>query len=262
MSEKRHIDSILSEGGFKREELREHEARHLNEAFNRWITDVEGVINDGKEATVYCCRARGTVRTRYHAAKVFRARKFRAFRKDRDYYIRRHGVDQRRARAMAGGTQRGRGMGHSAWVRSEWDALCTLHAAGADVPRPVDRSDDAILMEHIGRGSRSAPMLVHVRLDPPEAEAAFEAILRNVEIMLGADLLHGDLSAFNVLYDAGRIVVIDVPQAVDLKGGEDPWPLLLRDVRNICTHFGRQGLERDPEEIAADLWERYQGAEL
>lgn len=262
MGKKRHVVSALTEGDFKRERLRDFEREHLLDRFKSRIAEVMNPINDGKEATVYRCRARPSTGAEFLAAKVYRARKFRAFRKDRAYYLDRHCLDSRMARAMAGGTGRGRTMSHQAWIQSEWEALVKLHGAGADVPEPLALSDNAILMEYIGDGSQAAPMLAHASLGEGEGRRVFHDLLRNLEILLSCDLVHGDLSAFNVLYWRGRAVVIDVPQAVDLRSGKDHLPLLLRDVRNLCAYFAKQGVVVDADSLGLDLWYRYNALEL
>ena len=42
-----------------------------------------------------------------------------------------------------------------------------------------------------------------------------DRLLWNVELFLGHNWIHADLSAFNVLWWEGRGTVIDLPQAVD-----------------------------------------------
>ena len=78
-----------------------------------------------------------------------------------------------------------------------------------------------------------------------------------MRIFLERDRVHGDLSAFNVLYQEGRVTVIDLPQAVDARTSPNARRLLERDVRNLCRGFARYGVRRDAEAIARELWSRY-----
>ncbi len=87
-------------------------------------------------------------------------------------------------------------------------------------------------------------------------------LLRNVELWLAHDTIHGDLSAYNVLYWEGRVRVIDFPQAVDARANPNARDLLARDVANLCTYFARQGIRADPDRIAGELWRRFLRAEL
>ena len=64
---------------------------------------------------------------------------------------------------------------------------------------------------------------------------------------------HGDLSAYNLLVHEGRVVVIDLPQIVDLAAKPTGLEFLHRDVVNVCTWFGRRGIGTDAEELFADL---------
>ena len=54
-----------------------------------------------------------------------------------------------------------------------------------------------------------------MQLEQSEAQALFERLLQNLEIMLGCQRVHADLSAYNVLYWEGQLKIIDFPQAVD-----------------------------------------------
>ena len=75
-------------------------------------------------------------------------------------------------------------------------------------------------------------------------------------------MIHGDLSAYNVLVWEGRAIVIDLPQAVDPRKNRHAPALLERDVRRICDHFARFGVVSSPERIAADLWTAWEFADL
>ncbi|PWQ83579.1 serine protein kinase RIO, partial [Enterococcus faecium] len=75
-------------------------------------------------------------------------------------------------------------------------------------------------------------------------------------------VIHGDLSAFNVLVWDGRATVIDLPQAVDPRKNRHAHALLERDVVRIAEHFGRYGVRSSPQRIARDLWTAWQFADL
>ena len=98
-----------------------------------------------------------------------------------------------------------------------------LKQAGADVPAIFDSGNNAILMSYIGEAEMPAPALNKVDLDPAEARELFERVLQNVEIMLAHDRVHGDLSAYNILYWDGEITLIDFPQAISPKDNRNAW---------------------------------------
>jgi RIO kinase 1 len=140
-------------------------------------------------------------------------------------------------------------------VAWEWETLCRLHDAGADVPEPLASSDDAILMELVGDSDSAAPQLRFVELEPDAARATLERLLRNVEIFLDLHLVHGDLSAYNVLYHADRPWIIDVPQSLNLHTHGGGYEHLRRDVANLERYFARYGLAVG--DFVERAWRRY-----
>ena len=231
-------------------------------AHHRLITEAIDVVGDGKEATVYRCRADPRLQVPQVAVKIYRADRFRAFANDTAYRAGEFIRDRRMQRAVRRGTRRGKLLGHHDWVDREWRTLCALFQAGAHVPEPFACSPDSIAMELVGDGDNAAPRLVRVKLGRAAARNALDAILYNVELMLATECVHGDLSAYNILYRSGLPVIIDLPQAVDARCNPNAQRLLYRDVENVCHHFERLGVRSHPRRIAADLWRRFSRAEL
>jgi RIO kinase 1 len=229
------------------------------------ITDVLSVVKSGKEATVYCCAAHPTTGAAYLAAKVYRPRMFRSLRNDavyrenrplRDEYGRRV-PEERRRRAAGRGGERGRAAQITSWITYEFETQRLLFEAGADVPRPISQIGNALLMEHVGVGSEAAPPLREVELPRDDARPVFERVLRNVELFLACDRIHGDLSAYNILYCDGIASIIDFAQAVDARSSGDVYELLARDIERVCRYFTRYGVAADADALAGDLWARY-----
>lgn len=225
------------------------------------IDEVLGVVKSGKEATVYLCEAsggRGLV-----AAKVYRSRQVRQFANAAAYSDgRMRGVHRRDAVAMAKKSRVGQEMSFSRWVSEEYTTLQVLHTAGVAVPKPIAMSDSVIVMEYIGDEDGPASPLAVARLDRAEAQRVFDVLIRNVEWMLACDRVHGDLSAYNVLYRDGEVRIIDFPQAVDARFNSNALSLLERDVGNLCGHFARLGVPADGYRIARGLWSRFLRGEL
>jgi RIO kinase 1 len=115
-------------------------------------------------------------------------------------------------------------------------------------------------MTYIGDEDRAAPQL-H-RAGSVDPEDLLEQCVRAIELMLYRDVIHGDLSPYNVLVWGGRITVIDFPQAVDPKKNRHAESLLGRDVRRICDHFARSGVFRDADTLSAQLWTAWTFADL
>ena len=232
------------------------------------IVDVLHEAHSGKEATVYCCEAHPSTGVEYLAAKVYRPRMFRSLRNDAVYRFSRvqrdeqgqaeHG-NSRRGSAATRKTERGRAAQVASWIEYEYQTQRLLHAHGADVPRPFAQVGNAVLMEYIGAAGEPAPRLSDVELEQEEAEPLFECILRNIELALRHGRIHGDLSAYNVLYWQGAVTVIDFAQAVDPYHNSDVFSLLARDVERTCQYFARYGLKRDAHGLARKLWTRHMG---
>jgi len=223
----------------------------------RQIDEVLFPLKVGKEATVYVTRKNGDGGSRLLAAKVYRDLEHRSFRRDDLYRAGRVIDDERIARAIATKTRTGRQVAFGMWVGEEAQMLRRARGAGADVPAVVAENATAILMEYLGDDEVRAPALAELRLTPEEAEELFAQVLANVTALLRADIVHADLSAYNVLCWEGRTVLIDFPQAVDACKNRNAQELLARDVTNLCTYFQRQGHERDPEPLAWELWDAW-----
>ena len=239
------------------------------------ITDVLRVVKSGKEATVYCCAADPKTGRSLLAAKVYRPRMFRSLKNDAVYRQNR-AVRDERGRVVRGDrgwrgaskkTERGRASQVTNWIESEFKIQRLLYNAGADVPCPLAQIGNAVLMEYMGDEEDAAPLLREVDLPRKEAQPLFEAILRNIELFLACDCVHGDLSEYNILYwpgagaqtpAAGAAMIIDFAQAVDPRyNQEDVFDLLARDIARVCRYFARYGVEADAQALAIDLWTRY-----
>ena len=221
-------------------------------------------IKSGKEASVYLCRADpSTTGEELVALKVFHPLGRRDFR-DESIYRDGEWIKERRIRvAVQKHTKFGREVQGGIWVHREWESLTALSAAGAPVPRPIGWTGDAILMSYIGDESVAAPQLKDYRPDDRvEADDLLNQLLRAIERMLFHEVIHGDLSAYNVLVWGGEITLIDFPQAVDPKKNRFAASLLERDVRRICEYFERFGIQRPAGRIAADLWTGWEFADL
>jgi RIO kinase 1 len=247
-----------------------HEREWIKESLGefreeQWLLDVLYRVKGGKEATVYCCAAGPATGMQYIAAKVFRPRMFRPMRNDWLYKQGRTPLDAdgrsvldtRALRAIHRKTRFGRRLDTASWCAHEYDALCDLYDAGADVPRPLARGPQAILMQYLGDATRGAPVLHSVSLERAEARRLFDRLLDDVRLALRRFRIHADLSAHNVLYWEGDVWIIDWPQAVDATRHPEAFALLARDIERLCRYFARQGVDADPGRITADLWERF-----
>jgi RIO kinase 1 len=228
-----------------------------------WFTSVLYPVKGGKEANVYCCEAHPSTGLKFLAAKVYRPRKFRTMRNDAIYREGRPVTSDRRIQcALKKKTKKGRRVETESWIDHEYQALRALYEAGADVPKPLALGENAMLMEYVGDGDWAAPALHEVSLTPDEAPRLFDRLIKNVALFLGCDHIHGDLSAYNVLYWEGNVKVIDFPQTVDPVNNPSAFTLLVRDVERLCQYFAKYGIEASAVQLATDMWRRYMRREL
>ena len=228
-----------------------------------------GVVKTGKEADVHLVErwvpgpgpapgsgasaAPSTSASCLLAEKIYRNNEHRNFHRDASYVDGRRTRESRMDRAVANRTRFGLKIIAEQWAIAEFAALGTLWAAGAPVPYPVQRVGTELLIEFIGDADGSAaPRLAALRPTPDELAELWGQLCSALEIVAGAGYTHGDLSPWNILVHEGRLVLIDLPQIVDLtvnpRGGE----YLDRDVRNVADWFTARGLP-DAERCGQDL---------
>jgi RIO kinase 1 len=242
------------------------------------ISDIEALVKGGKEASVYRCAAHPATGQKWLAAKVYRPRMFRNLRNDQMYRRGRptltaNGVpakatDTRLMRALGKKTAFGQQAAHTSWLMHEYTALDLLYKAGAAVPQSFASGENAILMTYIGDEFGSAPALNEIKLDEDEVQTLLQKVLNNITLMLSYGRIHGDLSAYNILYWQGDVTLIDFPQianshvskathSVGSAVNPDAAFILQRDITRVCEYFSGQGANCDSEAIFAELWQRY-----
>jgi len=200
------------------------------------ISEVLGRLQSGKEAEVFVVRCQGNV----VAAKVYKDRAQRSFKNNSSYKEGRSVRNSRSQRAMERGSKYGKEAAEDAWKSAEVDALYRLHAANVRVPTPVMFFEGVLLMELVcDAAGNTAPRLIDVSLTPEQANAGYHDMLTQLVRMLSCELIHGDLSPYNVLWAAAGPTVIDFPQIVSAAQNTSSERFFLRDASNILGHFAR-----------------------
>ena len=223
------------------------------------IDTVVRQLMSGKEAMVFVVRCGDETR----CAKVYKEATNRSFRQAVDYTENRKVKNTRDARAMAKGSRFGRKETEAAWQSAEVDALYRLAGAGVRVPKPYNFCDGVLLMELVADDhGDAAPRLNDVVFSPEDALEHHATLIKEVVRMLGAGVVHGDLSEFNILLAADGPVIIDLPQAVDAAGNNHAKRMLLRDVQNLKNFFGRFAPELLVTDYGHEIWDAYMRGEL
>lgn len=230
------------------------------------ITEVLYPVKAGKEATVWACRAHPDTGADFLAAKVYKHVRERSFRNDAVYQENRLVYNNRQRRAYENGSEFGLEFHFMLWVGQEWEHLNTLFEAGVYVPRPIKQVGGAILMEFYGHQGGPCPPLQAAQVPRDRAADLWKLLKSNIEMMLQANLIHGDLSPYNVLVDLDEpsdpLRIIDVPQAVDARVNNSARQLLERDVLTCFRFFERLGVRDNARGFAHGLWNRWKRAEL
>jgi RIO kinase 1 len=233
------------------------------------VTETDlGVLRSGKEAQINivewtdadgttCLVARKLYLPREVKAKgtleALGAQRATAFRNDVGYREGRQFRKSRDRRAVERMTTYGKRLLQDRWTNHEHDVMRRLWEEGAPVPYPIRYGSDVFHLEYVGSPDRAAPQLAQSGLAGADLDRAWEQTVDGLHAVTRAGYAHGDLSAYNLLWWAGRVWFIDFPQAVDLAANPNGLDFLHRDVVNVCAWFARRGRVEDPEEVFADV---------
>ncbi|MFV0258522.1 MAG: RIO1 family regulatory kinase/ATPase [Acidimicrobiales bacterium] len=109
------------------------------------------------------------------------------------------------------------------------------------------------MLQYLGDLDGAAPQLARARLDPTGLAEAARQIVDGLRAVVAAGYVHGDLSAYNLLWWQEQVWFIDFPQAVDLAANPLALDYLHRDVHNIARWLDGRGRAIDPEAVFAEL---------
>ena len=222
---------------------------------NALDTDL-GVLKTGKEADVHLVH-RGLPGTDgcLMAAKRYRTTDHRMFHRDAGYQEGRRTRRSRDTRAMARRTEFGRDLLAGKWAGAEFAALGELWTLGAPVPYPVQLNGAELMLEFLGEpDGTAAPRLAQCRPEPDELADLFDQLVAAMRLLAHAGYAHGDLSPYNILVDRGRLVLIDLPQVVDLVINPQGPGFLQRDCANVLKWFTSHGLDApEADHLFGDL---------
>jgi len=122
-----------------------------------------------------------------------------------------------------------------AWAQREFRNLLKARENGVKVPTPHTFKDNILVLEFIGK-KEVAPKLKDSI--PRNKQKFLDKVIENMKKLHRADLVHGDLSSFNILNLDENPVLIDFSQASPLSS-MNAEELFERDVKNIAHFFGK-----------------------
>jgi RIO kinase 1 len=190
-------------------------------------------ISTGKEGGVF----RATKGSEYRAVKVYRIGNS-TFR-----HLPAYALEQLRRQTSV----RNYGGLIIAWTRREHTILGRLADAGVRAPHPYGHLRNVLVMEFVHDGEGAAPRLRDAMIEDPSA--VYRDLVTQIRRMVRkAHLVHGDLSPYNTLLSEGKVVLIDVAQAMPTDHPQAT-KLLERDLSNYSKFFRRLGVDVAPSEF-------------
>ena len=142
------------------------------------------------------------------------------------------------------------------WARKEFKNLKRAQSGGVPVPNPLNVKDNVLLMEFIGEKGTPAPRLKDIEIEG-DVDPYYQQTIGFIrDLYKKANLVHGDLSEFNILYWKGKLTVIDMSQSVMVEHPKARF-FLARDIKNVNAYFEKVGAKIRPsleiyEEIIQD----------
>jgi RIO kinase 1 len=192
------------------------------------IDELHGVLSAGKEARVYLGKNK---EGKELAVKIYLTSSAE-FRKGMFKYIE--------------GDYRFKGVKHDTrsliftWAQKEFRNLEQAFRAKVRVPKPIVVKNNVLVMEFIGENGVSAPSIKEQ--SPGSPEKAYELLLTYLErLYRKAELVHGDLSEYNIMVWKGKPVIFDMSQSVPISHPLAEF-LLRRDLTNLNKFFSRLGV--------------------
>ena len=224
---------------------------------NRFLDKIFGIVSTGKESNVYYATSKDVSKTNDKtdlAIKIFRTRT----------------LDFKKIKFYIDGDIRFSKSGKKShqiiqtWALKEYKNLLRAFENGINVPEPFLVKRNILIMEFIGEDGKAAPQLRHVKnLSNDEAQEISEQVFNQLALLwTKSNLVHGDLSAYNLLYFKDKIYFIDMGQSV-LTEHPLAEAFLFRDIENLIYYFSEFEIDiQTPEEIFEKITHKIPDREL
>ena len=204
---------------------------------NGKIASIDSVIKEGKESKVLAGKgAKGPIAIKVYAVEAANFRKMQPYLEGDPRF---RGVKNDRACIIR------------VWAMKEFKNLQRARAAGVNCPEPVAVRNNVLIIGFIGELPLPAPRLTDTETENPQE--IFDDIIRQMRLLWGkANIVHGDLSAYNILIWEGKPWLIDFSQAV-VKDHPSATAFLERDIKNVVNWARKAGAEADAEKAMAEV---------
>ncbi len=214
----------------------------LGKFFTRGIVSrMEHIIGKGKEADIYLASHGPKIAEDHVVLKIFRL-ETSSFSNRMDYM-----AGDLRFKGVRGSITQIVNL----WCKKEYGNLKVAEEAGVHAPIPYSFAGNVLAMEFIGDDSTPSRLLKDAGTENPEK--TLDTILGDMRLLYANNLVHSDMSEYNVLMKGDVPYMIDLGQAV-VRGHPKAQDFLRRDVNNILYFFSKNyGLKRDAEEAIEDI---------
>jgi RIO kinase 1 len=209
----------------------------LYRLLNRKKISVKSLIKEGKESIILS----GLIKNKeWVAIKVYRtgASNFKTIWK---YLIgdpRFHSISKKRRIIV------------NLWCQREFKNLKIAYEANVNSPKPLFFDENILIMSFIGEDGLAAPRLIDIKPDNPKE--LYKLVLNNLKKLVKAGLIHGDLSAYNILL-SDEPYFIDFSHGTTLKS-QLASEMLKRDIKNVNSYFSKLNIPlKDPKKIYKGL---------
>ncbi|KAG8571054.1 hypothetical protein GDO81_011515 [Engystomops pustulosus] len=136
------------------------------------------------------------------------------------------------------------------WAEKEKHNLKRMANAGIPCPEVVLLKKHILVMSFIGKDQIPAPTLKEAKLSLEDFRAAYYQVLNLMkQLYEKCNLIHADLSEYNMLWHDGKVWLIDVSQSVEPMHPHG-LKFLYRDCRNVSQFFQKCGVSETPNERA------------
>lgn len=150
--------------------------------------------------------------------------------------------DKRSQRAIKNRSRTGISKLEKIWTNREYKLLEELYEYSTNVPKVFAFTSNTILLEYLGTQLQPAPKLSEVNLNKNELNFCFKEVVQNIELFIDFGFVHGDLSAYNILWWNNQAYIIDFPQTLDIKSNKFAYDRFNKDLRNIEEYF-KKGID-------------------
>ncbi len=140
-----------------------------------------------------------------------------------------------------------------AWCRREYSNLLLAEEAGLNVPHALAFQNNVLVEEFIGEKTEAARKVKdHMPEDP---EDFWQQTIKQLKKLRAVGMVHGDLSAFNLLNFKEKPIFIDLSHTTQERNPRynELWE---RDLHALFTFFRKLGVKIDEEAVKKEIFQK------